>query len=107
MAQKALGVNLSDLAAKGAEPKGYLLGLGLSKDISEEWVAEFCRGLKLVQDKFQIDLLGGDTISCPQGPLLSITAFGQLPKGQVVRRNEAVAGAQLYVTGTIGDGALA
>ncbi|WP_057464299.1 thiamine-phosphate kinase [Pseudovibrio sp. POLY-S9] len=106
IAQKALGVNLSDLAAKGAEPKGYLLGLGLSKDISEEWVAEFCRGLKLVQDQFQIDLLGGDTISCPQGPLLSITAFGQVPTGQVVRRNEAVAGALLYVTGTIGDAAL-
>ncbi|GHB36705.1 thiamine-monophosphate kinase [Pseudovibrio japonicus] len=106
VAQKALGMNLSDLAAKGAEPKGYLLGLGLSKDISEEWVAEFCRGLKLVQDQFQIDLLGGDTISCPHGPLLSITAFGQVRKGQVVRRNEAVAGAQLYVTGTIGDGAL-
>ncbi|SFK70443.1 thiamine-phosphate kinase [Pseudovibrio ascidiaceicola] len=106
VAQKALGVNLSDLAAKGAEPKGYLLGLGLSKDISEEWVAEFCRGLKLVQDQFQIDLLGGDTISCPQGPLLSITAFGQVPTGQVVRRNEAVAGALLYVTGTIGDAAL-
>ncbi len=106
VAQKALGVNLSDLAAKGAEPLGYLLGLGLSKDISEEWVAEFCRGLKLVQDQFQIDLLGGDTISCRQGPLLSITAFGQVPEGQVVRRNEAVAGALLYVTGTIGDAAL-
>nr|AFT64053.1 thiamine-monophosphate kinase [alpha proteobacterium D323] len=106
VAQKALGVNLSDLAAKGAEPKGYLLGLGLSKDIGEEWVAEFCRGLKLVQDQFQIDLLGGDTISCPHGPLLSITAFGQVPTGQVVRRNEAVAGALLYVTGTIGDAAL-
>ncbi|MES0867949.1 thiamine-phosphate kinase [Pseudovibrio sp. SCP19] len=106
VAQKALGVNLSDLAAKGAEPKGYLLGLGLSKEIGEEWVAEFCRGLKLVQDQFQIDLLGGDTISCPQGPLLSVTAFGQVPKGQVVRRNEAVAGALLYVTGTIGDAAL-
>ncbi|KZL16745.1 Thiamine-monophosphate kinase [Pseudovibrio axinellae] len=106
VAQKALGVNLSDLAAKGAEPKGYLLGLGLSKDISEEWVAEFCRGLKLVQDQFQIDLLGGDTISCPDGPLLSITAFGQVPTGKVVRRNTAVAGAHLYVTGTIGDAAL-
>ena len=106
VAQKALGVNLSDLAAKGAEPKGYLLGLGLSKEIGEEWVAEFCRGLKLVQDQFQIDLLGGDTISCPQGPLLSVTAFGQVPKGQVVRRNEAAAGALLYVTGTIGDAAL-
>ncbi len=106
VAQKALGVNLSDLAAKGAEPIGYLLGIGLSRDISEEWVAEFCRGLKLVQDRFQIALLGGDTISCPQGPLLSITAFGQIPKGQVVRRNEAVAGALLYLTGTIGDAAL-
>ena len=106
VAQKALGVNLSDLAAKGAEPKGYLLGLGLSKDISEAWVAEFCRGLKLVQNQFKIHLLGGDTISCPHGPLLSITAFGQVPEGQAVRRNEAEAGAHLYVTGTIGDGAL-
>lgn len=106
LAQKALGVNLSDLAAKGAEPLGYLLGLGLSPDIEEAWIAEFCRGLKQVQDQFQITLLGGDTISCPQGPLLSITAFGQVPVGRVVRRNEAVPGALLYVTGTIGDAAL-
>lgn len=49
VAQKALGVNLSDLAAKGAIPKGYLLGLGISNDIGEEWIAEFCRGLKSVQ----------------------------------------------------------
>ena len=106
LAQKALGVNLSDLAAKGAAPLGYLLGLGLSPDIDDAWIAEFCRGLKQVQDQFQITLLGGDTISCPQGSLLSITAFGQVPVGRVVRRNEAVAGALLYVTGTIGDAAL-
>ncbi|SDR12875.1 thiamine-phosphate kinase [Pseudovibrio sp. Tun.PSC04-5.I4] len=106
VAQKALGVNLSDLAAKGAIPKGYLLGLGLSDDIGEEWIAEFCRGLKAVQDRFGIDLLGGDTISCPKGPLLSITAFGNVPIGDVVRRNTAVAGAKLYVTGSIGDAAL-
>ncbi|WP_310620522.1 thiamine-phosphate kinase [Flexibacterium corallicola] len=106
VARKALGVNLSDLAAKGARPLGYLLGLGLPKDFEEAWVRDFCKGLELSQRQYGWALLGGDTIKSPDGILLSITAIGCTPTGRAVRRNTAPVGARLYVTGTIGDAAL-
>jgi thiamine-monophosphate kinase len=106
IAQKLLRVNLSDLAAMGAAPVGYLLALARPKALSDDWLAEFGDGLAADQRTFGIGLLGGDTVSTP-GPLtLSLTAFGQVPKGEALRRRGARPGDDLFVSGTLGDGAL-
>ena len=104
VAAKALRVNLSDLAAKGAVPAGMLLGLGLPADWSVDWLDAFAQGLASDLDTYDCPLLGGDTVKVP-GPLtLSVTAFGRA--NRTVRRRGARPGDLLCVTGTIGDGAL-
>ncbi|MBB4198887.1 thiamine-phosphate kinase [Rhodoblastus sphagnicola] len=106
IAAKALGVNLSDLAAKAAEPLGYLLSLALPPDWTEAFLAEFSRGLGEAGRAAGIGLLGGDTVAT-SGPLtLSITALGAVPEGKMIRRSGARPGDLLYVSGTIGDAAL-
>jgi thiamine-monophosphate kinase len=106
VAKKALRVNLSDLAAKGAKPIGYLLGAVLPKTIDPAWLTRFAKGLGQDQKEFGISLIGGDTVSTP-GPLtLSITAIGDVPKGAYLRRSGAKTGDDIYITGTIGDAAL-
>lgn len=106
VAWKALAVNLSDLAAMGAQPLGYTLALALSDAENDPWVAAFADGLGAAQRAFGIDLLGGDTTATP-GPLsLSVTAFGTVATGRAVARSGARAGDVVCVTGTIGDGAL-
>ncbi len=103
---KALGVNVSDLAAKGAEPLGFLLTLALPKEIDADWLAAFADGLGRAAGLWSCPLIGGDTVKMP-GPLtLSITAFGAVPKGTMLRRSGAQPGDVLAVTGTIGDAAL-
>ena len=103
VARKALRVNLSDLAAKGAAPHAYLLGLSLPPSMTPDWLAAFAAGLQQDQAEFGITLLGGDT-GRSEGPLaISITAFGFVPQGTMVRRDGARAGDDIYVTGTIGD----
>lgn len=106
IARKALRVNLSDLAAKGAAPRGYLLTLALPADWSEDWLAAFVGGLAADQAEFACPLLGGDTLRAPSGLVVSVTAFGTVEKGGAVRRGHAQAGDRLFVTGTIGDAAL-
>ncbi|MCW2284885.1 thiamine-monophosphate kinase [Rhodoblastus acidophilus] len=106
IAAKALGVNLSDLAAKGADPLGYLLSLALPPGWTESFLDEFSRGLSESAKAAGIALLGGDTVKT-SGPLtLSITALGAVPHGKMIRRSGAQKGDLLYVTGTIGDAAL-
>jgi thiamine-monophosphate kinase len=103
IAQKALRVNLSDLAAKGAQPIGYLLALSLPKRIRLDWLKMFARGLARDQREFGISLIGGDTTATP-GPLtIAITALGIVPKGQMIRRKGARPGDLVFVSGTIGD----
>jgi thiamine-monophosphate kinase len=103
VAQKALRVNLSDLAAKGAVPHAYLLSLALPPSINADWLTAFAAGLAQDQTEFAITLLGGDT-GRTEGPLaISVTAFGFVPQGGMVRRSGARAGDDVYVTGTIGD----
>jgi thiamine-monophosphate kinase len=103
IAQKALRVNLSDLAAKGADPAFYLLNLSLPHGVREDWLAAFAAGLKADQDRFGLSLLGGDT-GATDGPLtIAVTAFGFVPSGKMVRRSGARAGDTVYVTGTIGE----
>lgn len=106
IARKALRVNLSDLAAKGATPVGYLLGLALPADWTEDWMAEFSAGLAGDQKRYGIPLLGGDTVKSPDGLMLSVTAIGQVPAGTIVRRAGARTGDLIVVSGTIGDAAL-
>lgn len=104
VARKALRVNLSDLAAKGARPYAYLLALCLPDWVDDAWLERFTDGLATDQECFSIDLIGGDTTRTP-GPLtVSITAFGIAPKGRTLRRSGAVVGEAVFVSGTIGDG---
>jgi thiamine-monophosphate kinase len=106
VARKALRVNLSDLAAKGAQPIGFLLTLALHERIAERWLAQFARALGEDAASYGCPLLGGDTVRTP-GPLtISIAAFGAVPHGRMVRRSGAKPGDRLVVTGTIGDAAL-
>lgn len=106
IAQKALRVNLSDLAAKGAKPLAYVLSLGLRQDIDETWLAAFASSLHQDQERFGIGLLGGDTISVAAGPVISITAFGTVAKGKMVHRFGGQPGDALYVSGAIGAGTM-
>lgn len=106
IARKALRVNLSDLAAKGAAPLGFLLALALPGGWSEDWLADFADGLGADAERYAIPLLGGDTVKTP-GPLtISITALGEVPAGAMVRRTGVRPGDWLYVSGAIGDSAL-
>src|ERR1700761_8625676 len=89
VAQKALRVNLSDLAAKGAQPVGYLLNLSLPHSVHDAWLAAFASGLAADQKEFGISLLGGDT-GATEGPLtIALTAFGFVLQGRLVRRSGA------------------
>lgn len=103
---KLLRCNLSDLAAMGAQPEGWLLTLARPPHIGDEWFEAFSLGLKADQERFGLTLMGGDTTST-RGPLvLSLTIIGSVLPGQAIQRRGAQAGDGLWVTGTIGDGAL-
>jgi thiamine-monophosphate kinase len=102
IAQKALRVNLSDLAGKGATPLGYVLSVALPPDVDAAWLEAFADGLRKDQRRFGLELLGGDTIVVPDRLLISVTAFGTVPKGRMVHRSGAQPGDELYITGMIG-----
>ncbi len=102
IAKKALRVNLSDLAAKGARPVSYVLSLGIMPAIDEDWLSGFAAGLRSDQEEFGISLLGGDTIGVHAGVVASITAFGLAPKGRMVHRVGGSPGDSLFVSGSIG-----
>lgn len=106
VAKKALRVNMSDLAAKGAKPIGFLLNLALPPAFPASDLGEFARGLGEDASLFACPLIGGDTVRTP-GPLtIAVTALGAVPKGRMVRRTGVRPGDSLYVTGEIGDAAL-
>ena len=106
IARKALRVNLSDLAAKGARPAGFLLSLALPKSVREPWLKGFALGLGNDAKRYNCPLLGGDTVRTPGPLMVSVVAFGTLPSGTMVRRDGARVGDHVLVTGTIGDAAL-
>ncbi|WP_031336914.1 thiamine-phosphate kinase [Rhodopseudomonas sp. B29] len=105
IARKALRVNLSDLAAKGAEPVGFLLTLAL-RAADESFLAPFARALGEDAANYQCPLLGGDTVSTPGPMMISVTALGRVPPGRMVRRDALQPGDAIVVSGTIGDAAL-
>lgn len=107
VARKLLRVNLSDLASAGAKPVTYLLAMSLPRETAENWIADFANGLREDQDIYDIALSGGDTTVTPGPVTLSLTAMGEAPLGKVIRRSTAEPGQDIYVSGTIGDAALA
>jgi thiamine-monophosphate kinase len=104
LGHKALAVNLSDLAACGAQPLAFTLALALPR-VDEAWLAAFSRGLFALADEYGCELVGGDTT---RGPLnICITVFGDVPRGQALLRSGARAGDDIYVSGTLGEARLA
>lgn len=106
IAWKALAVNVSDLAAKGAAPRIYLMALSLPEAPERDWMARFAEGLGAAQRAFGIVLAGGDTDRTPGNLSIAITVIGEVPAGRMVRRAAAETGDVLYVSGTLGDAAL-
>lgn len=104
LGHKALAVNLSDLAAMGAEPAWFMLNLALPR-ADANWLQPFCRGMFHLASEHNVQLVGGDT---SRGPLtIAIEAHGFVPKEQALRRSGAKVGDRIYVTGALGDAALA
>jgi len=104
LGHKTLAVNLSDLAAMGASPLAFTLAIALPR-ADEQWLAAFARGLFAIADRFDCELIGGDTT---RGPLnLCVTAFGEVPAGAALRRDRAEPGDDLWVSGELGGAALA
>lgn len=104
LGHKALAVNLSDLAAMGADPAWFLLSITLPQ-ADEQWLTAFTRGLHALSKRFNIQLVGGNTT---RGPLsIGVTACGFVPAGRALLRRGAQPGDRIYVTGTLGEAALA
>ena len=106
VARKALRVNLSDLAAKGARPLGFLLSLAIPQEIGEAWLIDFAAGLRADAEAYACPLFGGDTDRTPGPVNISIAMFGAVPQGTMVRRAGARPGDRVFVSGSIGDAAL-
>jgi thiamine-monophosphate kinase len=104
IATRALCVNLSDMAAMGAQPRWFTLALTLPKDKANSlWLADFSAGIAEIAQQFDIALVGGDTTS---GPLtVSMTLLGEAPSGESLQRAGAAVGDTVFITGTLGDGA--
>jgi thiamine-monophosphate kinase len=101
---KVLAVNLSDMAAMGAEPAWFTMTLSLP-ETSHQWLDAFCTGLYQLAKDYQLQLIGGDTV---QGPLsVAVQIGGYVPEGKALLRSGAQAGDRIYVTGTLGDAAAA
>ncbi len=106
IARKALRTNLSDLAAKGADPLGFLLAIALPAGIDADWLRVFAAGFGEDSKTYECPLLGGDTVKTPGPLMISVTALGSVPAGRMARRTGARPGDLIYVSGTIGDAAL-
>ena len=106
IAWKALAVNVSDLAAKGATPRIYLMALSLPEAPTRPWMAKFATGLAEAQRAFGMHLAGGDTDRTPGHFSIAMTVIGEVSAGRMVRRGAARVGQAVYVSGTLGDSAL-
>jgi thiamine-monophosphate kinase len=104
LGHKALAVNLSDMAAMAAQPRWMTLALSLP-EVDEMWLEKFSAGLFALADEYQVVLIGGDTT---RGPLnLCVTIMGEVPHGAALRRSAAQVGDDIWVSGVLGDAALA
>ncbi len=105
LGQKALAVNLSDLAAMGAAPFASFLSLGVPANLSTEELAEFMHGYQTLSEKHKIPLLGGDTTSSPDKLVINVCVVGKVQKGKAKLRSAGTAGDIVCVTGFLGDSA--
>ncbi|MDT8317596.1 MAG: thiamine-phosphate kinase [bacterium] len=105
LGEKALAVNISDIAAMGGTPRFFLLSIALPKDTEVDFVENFSKGAALAASRFGVTLIGGDTVASDDKILISITLIGEAPEREVLCRNGANPGDQIFVTGTIGDSA--
>ena len=106
IARKLLRVNLSDLAAMGAAPLGYLMTTAFTRGTPDTWIADFVAGLADDQQRFGLQVLGGDTVATPGPACFSLTIIGTVPPGQALHRRGARIGDEIWVSGSIGDAAL-
>lgn len=106
IAHKALATNLSDIAAKGATPLCFMLGIAFPKAPEEKWLKGFIKGLESISDKYNCHLLGGDTTGTKGLLSLSVTIFGEIEAGKMVKRRGAKPGDHLYLSGSVGNAAL-
>ena len=110
IARRLMRVNLSDLAAKGAVPRGYLLSIAwpnsLGGAVLNDQARMFASGLKAEQDRFDFKLYGGDTVSTLGPMVVSATFIGHVPKGAMVTRSGAQPGDDVWLTGTLGQACL-
>ena len=106
IAQRAIRVNMSDLAAKGATPFSISIALGLADNWDRKWIARFAKGLESDCKQYSLSLCGGDTFCSPGGAVIAITAYGFVSRKSYASRLDAKPGDHLYVTGTIGDAVL-
>ena len=104
LGHKALAVNLSDLAACGAEPRCFFLALALPR-VDEAWLAAFSSGMFTLADAHRCVLAGGDTTRSPQGVIITVTVMGRVPRGQALLRSGARPGDDIWVSGALGDAA--
>ncbi len=102
IASKLLLTNLSDLAASGAKPLYYTLNFSKNKNLDQKFITDFCRGLSSIQKKFNLSLIGGDTV-CSKKLFFSVTIFGTIKKGESLLRSGAKSGDLIFVSGSIGD----
>lgn len=107
IARKLLRVNLSDLAAMGARPRAYLLALALTEAHTGDWLTAFVRGLATDQKAFDVTLIGGDTVATPGPVTVSLTLLGEAARDRLLRRDGARPGDRIWVSGAVGDAALA
>ena len=106
VARKALRVNLSDLAAKGAIPRCFLVSLALPTGVDPAWLKSFAAGLRADSETYKCPLFGGDTDRTPGPITVAVFIVGSVPQGTMVRRSGAKPGDRIFVTGSIGDAAL-
>ncbi|MBF0164067.1 MAG: thiamine-phosphate kinase [Magnetococcales bacterium] len=106
LGEKALRVNLSDIAAMGGRPNWYLLSVGLPGETPSQWLTEFTRGLRGCGERFGVTIVGGNTTGSPSGRTIHVTMFGLVGQGRALTRGVAEVGDRIFVTGTIGDATL-
>ena len=106
LARKMLRVNLSDLASMGAMPWVYLLSFALPKRCDDGWLAAFAEGLAMDQREYAFSLAGGDSVSTSGPIVLDAVLLGLVEQGRALRRTGAGVGEDLWLSGTLGDGAL-
>jgi thiamine-monophosphate kinase len=107
LGRKSVAVNLSDIAAMGGSPRSLFLGIGRSKHLKEADLKDFIRGFIQEAKQHDVVLAGGDTCGSPGPLIVSVTVQGQVPAGKAVARHGAGCGDAIYVSGTLGDSALA